>query len=278
MALAPDPPRRLVVNADDFGRSHSINLAVIQAHQQGVLTSASLMVNEAASDEAVELAHANPRLGVGLHLTLLCGRSALKPTEIPGLVNDHCQFSDSPVAAGLRYFFSTNLRRQLRHEIEGQFQKFQNTGLPLDHVNGHLNIHLHPTILGLLCSRDASWQIRHLRVTSDRFWLNSHIARGRWFYRISHAAIFNLLSCYARPILSKRGIRHTRAVFGLLENGQVHEDYILRLLHRLPGGDSELYSHPSFDEFRHEFDALVSVRVRDTIRQLGIQLVRYQDL
>src|SRR5437588_7983476 len=66
-------PRRLIINADDFGRSAAINQAVIRAHREGVLTSASLMVNEPAFDEAVQLARENPKLGVGLHLTLLCG-------------------------------------------------------------------------------------------------------------------------------------------------------------------------------------------------------------
>ena len=52
----PLSPRRLVVNADDFGRSSAINRAVISAHREGILTTASLMVNEFAVDEAVELA------------------------------------------------------------------------------------------------------------------------------------------------------------------------------------------------------------------------------
>src|SRR5258708_5967972 len=69
--------RRLVVNADDFGGSSSINAAVIRAHREGILTSASLMVNESGCEEAVALARENPRLGVGLHLALLCGQSAL---------------------------------------------------------------------------------------------------------------------------------------------------------------------------------------------------------
>src|ERR1051325_4807396 len=78
--------RRLIVNADDFGRSSSINQAVIRAHREGILTTASLMVNEPACAEAVQMANDNPRLGVGLHLTLLCGHSALPATAIPGLV------------------------------------------------------------------------------------------------------------------------------------------------------------------------------------------------
>ena len=80
MAL-PKEARRLVVNADDFGRSHSINAAVDRAQREGILTTASLMVNEVATEEAVQLARANPGLGVGLHLTLVCGHSALTAAE-----------------------------------------------------------------------------------------------------------------------------------------------------------------------------------------------------
>ena len=56
------------------------------------------------------------------------------------------------------------------------------------------------------------------------------------------------------------------------------EEYILNLLPELPLGDSELYSHPSLDKFKHEFDALISPRVREQINKLGIELIRYQDL
>src|SRR6185503_8142182 len=59
--------RRLIVNADDFGRSASINQAVAQAHLKGILTTASLMVNETAAGEAIALARDLPRLGIGLH-------------------------------------------------------------------------------------------------------------------------------------------------------------------------------------------------------------------
>jgi hypothetical protein len=46
----------------------------------------------------------------------------------------------------------------------------------------------------------------------------------------------------------------------------------------LPPGDSELYSHPSLDHFRNEFDALINPTLKTQAAQLGIQLIRYQDL
>jgi len=270
--------RRLIVTADDFGRSRSINAAVLRAHHEGILTAASLMVNEAASVEAVALAKESPTLGVGLHLTLLCGHSALSRERIPGLVNEHLAFGDGPVAVGARYFFCRELRSQLRDEVAAQFEKFRATGLPLDHVNGHLHLHLHPVVFQILMEHAAIWGIRRLRLTCDRCWLNLRLARGRLAWRLGHAALFRYFWWTVHPLLQRKGIRHTRAVFGLMQDSRVDEEFILKLLPRLPAGNCELYSHPSLDQFRHEFDALVSPRVQDSIRQLGIELIRYQDL
>jgi hypothetical protein len=117
-----------------------------------------------------------------------------------------------------------------------------------------------------------------LRLTFDPLALNLRLASGRLGYRLGHAALFYPLAALARPGLARRGFRSTRAVFGLLQNDRVDEDFVLRLLERLPTGDSELYSHPSLDKSLLEFEALVSPRVRQQVQQLGIQLIRYQDL
>jgi hopanoid biosynthesis associated protein HpnK len=270
--------RRLIVNADDFGRSASINQAVIRAHREGILTTASLMVNEPGCDEAVRLARQNPRLGVGLHLTLLCGRAALPPDRIPGLVNARGEFTNHPAGAGFRYFFQPGLRAQLKAEIEAQFAKFRSTGLKLDHVNGHLHLHLHPVAFGILMEGNGQFGIERMRLTFDPFRLNLRVASGHLGYRITHALIFHTLARRARPVLAARGIRHTQRVFGLLQNARVEEAYVSALLPELPPGDSELYSHPSLDEFRNEFEALISPRVRDSVERLGLKLIRYQDL
>src|SRR3954468_14970063 len=193
----PETGSRLIFNADDFGRSRSINEAVIQAHGSGLLTTASLMVNEEAFEEAVELSRRNPRLGVGLHLTLICGHSALKPQEIPGLVNEGGEFTNNPASAGVRYYFDKRLRKQIETELEAQFRKFRSTGLTLDHVNGHLHMHLHPVVFEILMRHAAEWGISRMRWTRDPFWLNARLASGKWCYRALHATIYQVLSAMA---------------------------------------------------------------------------------
>ena len=62
--------RLLIVNADDFGRSESINGGIVQAHERGIVTSASIMVRWQAARDAAAYAREHGKLGLGLHLDL----------------------------------------------------------------------------------------------------------------------------------------------------------------------------------------------------------------
>jgi predicted glycoside hydrolase/deacetylase ChbG (UPF0249 family) len=63
----PRGSRKLIVNADDFGASEGVNRGILECHVDGVVTSASLMVEGSAAREAAEAARDYPRLSVGLH-------------------------------------------------------------------------------------------------------------------------------------------------------------------------------------------------------------------
>lgn len=270
--------RRLIFNADDFGASPSHNTAVIEAHDRGVLTTASLLVNGPGFAEAVDLAARRPRLGVGLHLALIQSASTLPAHRLPGLVDARGCFRTHPFFTGWRYYFDGRLRPQLEAEMDAQFSRFHATGLVLDHVNGHLNLHLHPVIFDLLLTHRIRWGLTRFRLVRDPLWHNLRLARGPLFSRIAHAVTFGALSRRAAPRLAAAGIRHSSSVYGLLQNGRVDEDFLLRLLPSLPPGDHEVYSHPDLVHAPHEFEALVSPRVKQQVTDLGIQTLRYQDL
>lgn len=269
--------RRLIVTADDFGRSSSINQAVAQAHQQGILTGASLMVSGAAFHEAVDVARSNPQLGVGLHLTLCCGTATASSAEIPDLVNEDGTLPHSAVAAGFAFYFSRGLKEQLKAEIASQFRKFDETGLCCDHINGHLHFHLHPAVLPLVLDEAKRRNVCAIRLTYPVA-LEWQLGSGRWFYRKSHWHIFRKISSRARQQFEVERIRYVDRVFGLLENSRITEQFVLNILEQLPAGDSELYSHPDLDEFRHEYAALVSAGVQRLIAEQNIELIRHQDL
>src|SRR5579872_5929422 len=100
--LSPNGPRRyLIVNADDFGYSARVNAAVLRAHREGILTSASLMVAEEGWQEAVAIARQTPTLGVGLHVVTTFDRATLPARDIPHLVDSMGKFPKDPLRAGL---------------------------------------------------------------------------------------------------------------------------------------------------------------------------------
>src|SRR5215467_5847969 len=94
--------KQVILNADDFGLTRGINEGIIRAHRDGILTSATLMANGPAFDDAVKLAKSNPKLGIGCHL-VLSGGSAVAPREkIPSLADADGSLPDSLAALVVR--------------------------------------------------------------------------------------------------------------------------------------------------------------------------------
>jgi hopanoid biosynthesis associated protein HpnK len=285
--------RRLIVSADDFGAAPEVNEAVERAHRHGVLTNASLMVSGGAVADAVAVARRLPQLGVGLHLVLVQGVPTAPRERIPRLVRSDGRFADAPVWSGFRYAWLFLLRagaRQLRAEIEAQLGAFARTGLVPSHVDGHLNMHLHPMVLPTLIELAPRYGVRAMRLPHEP--LARAIRRdGRHVLRRSaEGAVFAALGRFAAPRLRAAGIVVPRLVYGLHQTGEVDARYLQALLSQLPGGTSEVYCHPAVSApevlTRHqrgyanarELEALVDPTVREAARVGGVELVSYHAL
>lgn len=280
---------RLIINADDFGMSEEVNEAVIRAYQEGVLTSTSLMVTGAAFDQAVKLAKENPGLAVGIHLVTVVGKSVLPHSKIPALVDREGNFSNNPTAAGLKYFFSRRARRQLRNEIAAQFGKFQATGLPLSHIDGHLHLHVHPVIFNAALEMGAKYGARRMRVPAEERRLALAFDRSNLLQKTIHAVLFGGLARYMKKKLRKRGFTFPERVYGNLQSGRMNERYCLHALNNLTAEVSEIYLHPAVypddrllnsDERQCsiEFEALTSDKIKERVQQLGIKLTNYFEM
>ncbi len=282
--------RRVIFSADDFGLSPGVNAGIVEAHRHGVLTNASLMVNGSAFAEAVELARQTPSLAVGLHLVLLQGRATCSREQIPGLVDADGMFRDHPVGVGLRYFFTPGLRAQLQREVRAQLERFRATGLRLSHVDGHLNIHMHPTILGILLELAHDFEISALRLPRERLDITLAVDDSERLRKTVESITFARLAAYAAPRIAARGIRVVDQVFGLHHSGHMTEPHLLGLLQRLPPGITEIYTHASIvdDEARRwrpatyecegELAALTSKRVRQALDAKQVSCLSYSEL
>lgn len=280
--------KRLIIASDDFGLSSGVNRAVEQAWQDGLLTCASIMPGGAGFDEAVKIARRNPGLQVGLHLTLVQGRAVLPPEDIPGLVDAGGNFSSNPVTAGFRYFIDRGLYCQLKREIEAQIVRVRDAGISLSHLDGHLNIHLHPTVLRILLELMPRYGISTYRLAQERLSENLRFDRDRRFGKAVEAFIFGRLTGYARPELDRLEIGYAAEVKGVLNSGRMTEEYILNTLDGLREGLTEIYFHPGLlpddeitrrmPDYRHqeELAAITSPKVRERLQELGIRVQNYR--
>ena len=153
--------KRVIINADDFGLSDSINQSIITAYERGVLTSTTLLVAKEATDAAVELAKAHPNLRVGLHLDLdrfFCFES-----------NGHFGTSVDDIDRAAYDYIAKHQMRAIRREIASQIETIFRLGLQPTHLDGHHNIHLMPHILPEVMTLMRDFALHRIRF-SQRFY------------------------------------------------------------------------------------------------------------
>ena len=129
---------RLILNADDFGLTRGINRAITELHAAGALTSATLMANGTAFNDAIAIARVQPTLGVGCHVVLTDGTPLCAPETIPTLIGpDGKNFRPA-----LGQFFRDAMRGKISeadiaHEVTAQIQRLQQAGINITHLDTH---------------------------------------------------------------------------------------------------------------------------------------------
>ena len=279
--------KRLIVNADDFGLSPEVNAGVVRASRDGILRSASLMVAEPAARAAAEIARENPALDVGLHVVVCRGRSILGASRLGArAVRASGEFIDNPVAAGMRYFFDRSMRAAMAGELRAQVERHLELVGYLNHIDGHLNFHVHPLFADILVDLAVEYKVPCIRLPRERVMTTLRLRRDNAPRKLVESIIFRTLSRRTRRMMAERGLISTDALFGLHQSGHLSEDYVVGVIDRLRDGATELYFHPAADiggvppavSAQREVEILTSRRVRDAIDRNAIELITFADL
>jgi predicted glycoside hydrolase/deacetylase ChbG (UPF0249 family) len=132
-APGSDDVRILVVNGDDFGQSQGINLGILEAHERGILTSASLMVRGEAATEAAGVVRTHPALGIGLHIDV--GEWVFEDGKWRALYDRVPDRAAGPLAA----------------EVHAQVRIFERMiGRPPTHIDSHQHVHRWGPLSGIV--------------------------------------------------------------------------------------------------------------------------------
>ena len=247
---------RLIINADDFGLTPGINRAIAELHDAGAVTSATLMANGPAFDEAAALAHARPSLGVGCHIVLVDGTPVSDPATIPTLLGpDRRTFRNSLGDFALGVLRGAIRQEEIEREALAQIQKLQRTGLKLTHVDTHKHTHL--------LSRVTRPIIRALEQSGVRCIRNPF--EPRWAASLSGSTRRSLFvrslepgrrRFEASPPFASGRICTTRGTVGISATGHLNNTTLNALLKSIPEGTWELVCHPGYND--SDLDAITT--------------------
>jgi hypothetical protein len=276
--------KKLITNADDYGRSPGVSRGILQAHREGIVTSTTVMINQPDMERQLAEALNCPKLGLGLHLVFSAWRPVLPPGAIPSLVDSDGFFLNQHDLWAHAEEISP---AHLRAEFGAQMERFGRlAGRLPDHVDCHHFVHLYPPFFQVYADLAAEFHLP-LRVP---FPPEADFQR----------AVATLPYLEEFPIDLVRGMIVTNSA--LLEARQLSHpdhfvstffgtealtlDYLLHLLRTLPEGTSELMCHPGYDdkalanstyrgEREIELELLTHPAVRDCVAECSIDLVAF---
>jgi hypothetical protein len=250
--------KRLIVNADDFGRSAGVDNGIVRAHREGIVTSATFMTNAPSTPHAATLAREAQTLDLGVHLVLTYAKPLSDPALIPSLVREDGSFwrPSELLARPID-------RTEALIEYRAQFARARElVGREPTHMDTHHWVHDHPALSWAVC------ELAHETGAAAR----THTPRQRDEYRAKGVRTSDHFT---------REFQH---------RGHIDVTDLVALLSRLEDGVTELMCHPGeldpelvatsayARERPIELATLTDRRVREALERERITLTTFAEL
>ncbi len=280
--------KRVIINADDFGLCNGVNKAVAQAHTDGVLTSATIMANMSAADEAIKIAKQLPNLGVGVHLNLFEGQPLSKDSCIDCLLDAGGSFALSPAKLSLLSIGRHKIRNAIRTELAAQIQWVIDNGLKPTHLDSHKHIHCFPAIFPIVCDLARRFEIAAIRFTFEPKQLTAMpwplpSEGGR-----KRAKAVRTMAKINR--IQNSAFLKTNCLLGVAHTGKIDVNFFKAVTLYNLAATAEVMTHPGLadglnqrqtrllHQRKAELEALCNERTKQYFENAGIKLVHYGKL
>lgn len=280
--------KQLIVNADDFGLHTEINKGIIKGYQEGFITSTSLMCSAPAFDEAVALAKDCPKLGIGIHLTLVGGVKPVLPAyEVASLLDAQGLFPDSYVAFAKSYYTGGVKALELEKELRAQIERGLSTGLNITHIDSHQHTHVLPGVASLVQKLCLEYGIKRIRIPAEAIGFTGGFEAGLG-RKIGRAG---LTFCAKMAMVQAHGkLQYPNFFFGMLAGGNLNVERVAAILQALPEGVSEIMTHPGLNaealgklfpwhyHWEEELAAYLAASNKQLLETKQIRLINFGDL
>ncbi len=290
--------RRLIVNADDFGMTSGVNRAIAESHRSGVVTSATVMANEVAVDEAIALASQNPSLATGCHVVLVDGAPLSQPDSVQSLIGarngELARFRPGIAQLALAALSRSVREAEVHGEASAQIQRLQSRGLSLSHVDCHMHSHILPIVSRGVLRAARDHDVRAVRNPFEPAWSVAATHKSsslRSWNRAAQVTVLRVLEHQFLKMVEQNGMKTTDGTIGIAVTGLLDRDLLKRLIDAMPDGTWELVTHPGYhdrdlsaaktdlkESRAVELELLTSPATREMFQKRNLQLISYREL
>ena len=285
--------RRLLVNADDFGFTSGVNRAIVKAHTDGIVTSATLMAKGPAFCEVKDLAKQFPKLSIGCHVVLIDGEPVLPPARVPSLTQAG-RFCDDVKVFAARALTGQLEATEIGAETSAQIRRVQAEGLCVSHLDTHKHTHIFPKVLRPLLLAAVECGVRAVRNPFGPrlpLRLNELLKRPNLWTRWAEMRVLGSFARNFRKAVQREGLVTPDGTLGIEVTGTLDETLFTAITSSVPEGTWEFVCHPGYNdsdlqsaktrlrESREvELHVLTSPRSREILAREGVELISYRDL
>lgn len=222
--------KEIIINADDYGFNASVNKAIIESFNRGLINSTTIMANMAGFEEAVELAHKNNIVSsIGIHLTLTDGHP-LNPDILTSNLFYNGSESDLKQYKRKLFFLTKENKAAAYKEFAAQIDKVRKAGIPITHIDTHHHIDDVWSITRILLAVLKTYGISTMRILNN-------LNQATKYYKTGYRKIVN------------RHIKSNRANLSDFLGDQEEAVSFLRE-YKFAGEDKklEIMVHPDYDD------------------------------
>ena len=232
--------KNIILNADDLGFSLGVNNAILQAHQKGFLSHASLIANTEYFDHAIEKVIPECKdLKVGVHVNLTCAKALYKENVLT-----RNGFLENTFIKLLFFRKTRKVLDSLEKEIELQIIKIKNAGISISHIDGHEHVHIIPSINKIVRRLAKKHNINRVREINEGLFES-------WKFNGKTGSLANVVKLFLLRFLSLFNSNSGKIGFySMLNTCEINGDNLFPFLKENNSFETvEIMLHPALTEF-----------------------------